>query len=153
MNKKIAIYTTDKSYAKKKIDELIEKYHETDIIKYHISSTNIEVQMKDGNYYYWISPYQSSKGVKHDISYIDIDTCSLDIIKYIIIPCSKKDFVILTSDYIKYDLNTLIDRLEKIRAIKGNLTNVGFNDEEYGWSNIFGVYVDKDNCLSLTSGV
>ena len=43
-----------------------------------------------------------------------------------------------------YDLNTLIDRLEKIRAIKGNLADIGTFDFNRGKQIIIGVELDED---------
>ena len=49
-----------------------------------------------------------------------------------------------------YDLDTLIDSLEKIRLIKGNLVNIGFVDSE-GYDTITGIIVDKDNFLGFNN--
>ena len=142
MSQYIAIYTTNRNFAKNKIDELIAKYHKSDILNYCVSKTDIKVALKNGDFYRWISPTSNARGIKPDISYIDIDTCSFDSIQTIIIPCNLKgNFMILTSDYEKYDLDTLLDRLEKIRVIKGNLTDIGIYDSEYGWQNLMNICV------------
>ena len=139
MNQKIiAVYTTDKEYAKRIINALVAKeYHKSDIIRYLTSATDIKVELKNGNFYRWINPNSNTKGMKFDISYIDIDTCSLDIIQTIIVPCHLKgNFEIISSGSDSYDLDSFIDRLLKIRYLKGNLEPVQVFDMKYFESNV-----------------
>lgn len=148
MNQEIVIYTSNRDFAKNKIDELIEKYPKSDILKYYVSVMDIRVELKNGDFYHWVKPNSYARGVKPDISYIDIDTCSLDVIQTIIIPCNLKgNFVVLTNDYEKYDLDTLLNRLTKIRIIKGNLTDIGIYDSEYGWQNIMNTFVSDESLV------
>ena len=139
MNQKIiAVYTTDKEYAKRIINALVAKeYHKSDIIRYLTSATDIKVELKNGNFYRWINPNSNTKGIKFDISYIDIDTCSLDTIQTIITPCNLKgNFEIISSGSDNYDLDSFIDRLLKIRYLKGNLESVQVFDMKYFESNV-----------------
>lgn len=100
MSQYIAIYTTNRDFAKAKIDKLIAKYRKSDILNYCVSKTDIKVTLKNGDFYRWISPTSNARGIKPDKSYIDIDTCSFDTIQTIIIPCNlKKNFEIISSEY------------------------------------------------------
>ena len=84
MSKHIAIYTTDKKYAKDIIDSLISKDPTKKVTKYVMNSRDIKVGLDDGSYYHSVSPNQNARGIKPDIAYVDIDTCSFDIIQNII---------------------------------------------------------------------
>ena len=75
MNQEIAVYTTDKEYAKLIINALVaKKYHKSDIIRYRTSVTDITVELKNGDFYRWVRPNSNARGIKPNISYIDIDT-------------------------------------------------------------------------------
>ena len=151
MSKHIAIYTTDKKYAKRIIDNLISKDTTAEVIKYVISSMEIRAELKDGSYYHLVSPNNNSRGIKPDISYIDIDTCPLDIIQNVIIPCNlKENFEIISSGRDNYDLDTFIDTLEKIRYIKGNLESVQVFDMKYYESNIMCISVENGKVIFST---
>lgn len=151
MRKHIAIYTTDKKYAKRIIDNLISKDPTAEVIKYVISSMEIRAELKDGSYYHLVSPNQNSRGVKPDISYIDIDTCSFDIIQNVIVPCNLKEhFEIISSGSDNYDLDSFIDRLQKIRYIKGNLESIQVLDMKYYESNIMCISVENGNVIFST---
>ena len=148
----IAVYTTDKEYAKLIINALIaEKYHKSDIIRYLTSATDIKVELKNGDFYRWINPNSNTKGMKFDISYIDIDTCSLDIIQTIIVPCNLKgNLEIISSGSDSYDLDSFIDRLLKIRYLKGNLESVQVFDMKYLESNISHISVQDEKVIFIT---
>ena len=122
MSQQIAVYTTDKEYAKRIINALVAKeYHKSDIIRYCTSATDITVELRNGDFYRWVRPNSNARGIKPDISYIDIDTCSLDTIQTIITPCNLKgNLEIISSGSDSYDLDSFIDRLLKIRYLKGN---------------------------------
>ena len=152
MNQKIAVYTTDKEYAKLIINALIaKKYHKSDIIRYRISATDIKVELKNGDFYRWVNPNSNTKGIKFDISYIDIDTCSLDTIQTIIVPCNLKgNFEIISSGSNRYDLDSFIDRLLKIRYLKGNLETVQVFDMKYLESNVSHISVQDEKVIFIT---
>ena len=152
MNQKIAVYTTDKEYAKLIINALIaQKYHKSDIIRYCTSATDIKVELKNGDFYRWISPNSNTKGMKFDISYIDIDTCSLEAIQAIIVPCNLKgNLEIISSGSDRYDLDSFIDRLLKIRYLKGNLESVQVFDMKYLESNISHISVQDEKVIFIT---
>lgn len=151
MRKHIAIYTTDKKYAKRIIDNLISKDPTVEVVKYIISSMEIRAELKDGSYYHLVSPNNNSRGIKPDISYIDIDTCPLDIIQNVIIPYNlKENFEIISSGRDNYDLDTFIDTLEKIRYIKGNLESVQVFDMKYYESNIMCISVENGKVIFST---
>lgn len=106
----------------------------------------------------WIKPKLSSRGQKVTDGYIDISTCSLDIISTIILPCiinvdNEPEIVIIDSNpsHKDYDLDTIIDRFEKIRLIKGNLIDIGFINSEWGYDTITRITVDKDNFLGFNN--
>ena len=152
MSQKIAVYTTDKEYAKIIINALVaKKYHKSDIIRYRTSATDITVELKNGDFYRWVRPNSNARGIKPDISYIDIDTCSLDTIQTIITPCNLKgNFEIISSGSDSYDLDSFIDRLLKIRYLKGNLENVQTFDMKYLESNISHISVQDEKVIFIT---
>ena len=152
MSQKIAVYTTDKEYAKIIINALVaKKYHKSDIIRYLTSSTDIKVELKNGDFYRWINPNSNTKGIKLDISYIDIDTCSLEVIQTIIAPCNLKgNFEIISSGSDRYDLDSFIDRLIKIRYLKGNLEPVQVFDMKYLESNVSHISVEDKKVIFIT---
>ena len=152
MNQEIAVYTTDKEYAKLIINALVaKKYHKSDIIRYRISTTDITVELKNGDFYRWVKPNSNARGIKPDISYIDIDTCSLDTIQTIITPCNLKGhFEIISSGSDSYDLDSFIDRLLKIRYLKGNLESVQVFDMKYLESNVLHISVQDEKVIFIT---
>ena len=152
MNQTIAVYTTDKEYAKLIINALIaEKYHKSDIIRYCTSATDITVELRNGDFYRWVRPNSNARGIKPNISYIDIDTCSLDTIQTIITPCNLKgNLEIISSGSDSYDLDSFIDRLIKIRYLKGNLESVQVFDMKYLESNILHISVQDEKVIFIT---
>ena len=152
MSKEIAVYTTDKEYAKLIINALVAKrYHKSNIIRYRTSATDITVELKNGDFYRWVRPNSNARGIKPDISYIDIDTCSLDTIQTIITPCNLKgNFEIISSGSDSYDLDSFIDRLIKIRYLKGNLESVQVFDMKYLESNILHISVQDEKVIFIT---
>ena len=148
MSKHIAIYTTDKKYAKDIIDSLISKDPTKKVTKYVMNSMEIKVELDDGSYYHSVSPNQNVRGVKTNITYVDIDTCSFDIIQNIIIPCNREgNFEIISSGRGHYDLDSFINRLLKIRHLKGNLESVQILDTKYFESNIMGILVENGKVI------
>ena len=152
MSQQIAVYTTDKEYAKLIINALVaKKYHKSDIIRYHTSVTDITVELKNGDFYRWVRPNSNARGIKPNISYIDIDTCSLDTIQTIITPCNLKgNFEIISSGSDSYDLDSFIDRLLKIRYLKGNLESVQVFDMKYLESNVSHISVQDEKVIFIT---
>ena len=152
MNQEIAVYTTDKEYAKLIINALVaKKYHKSDIIRYRTSVTDITVELKNGDFYRWVRPNSNARGIKPNISYIDIDTCSLDTIQTIIIPCNLKgNFEIISSGSDSYDLDSFIDRLLKIRYLKGNLESVQVFDMKYLEFNVSHISVQDEKVIFIT---
>lgn len=152
MNQEIAVYTIDKEYAKLIINALVaKKYHKSDIIRYRTSATDITVELKNGDFYRWVRPNSNARGIKPDISYIDIDTCSLDTIQTIIVPCNLKgNFEIISSGSDRYDLDSFIDRLLKIRYLKGNLEPVQVFDMKYLESNVSHISVQDEKVIFIT---
>ena len=152
MNQKIAVDTTDKEYAKLIINALVaKKYHKSDIIRYRTSATDITVELKNGDFYRWVRPNSNARGIKPDVSYIDIDTCSLDTIQTIITPCNLKgNLEIISSGSDSYDLDSFIDRLLKIRYLKGNLESVQVFDMKYLESNVLHISVQDEKVIFIT---
>ena len=152
MSQQIAVYTTDREYAKRIINALVAKeYHKSDIIRYCTSATDITVESRNGDFYRWVRPNSNARGIKPDISYIDIDTCSLDTIQTIITPCNLKgNLEIISSGSDSYDLDSFIDRLLKIRYLKGNLKTVQIFDMKYLKSNIMSFSVENDSVVFIS---
>ena len=151
--KAIGIFTTDEITALRAASDIICKYKlsETDVTKHIRTKSNLYVEFSDGTYLKWIRSNTNSKGQKVTDAYIDISTCSLEPISTIILPLivnfdREPEIVIVDNnpDYKGYDLDTLIDRLEKIRVIKGNLTDIGTFDSNHGKQIIIGVELDED---------
>lgn len=151
--KTIGIFTTDEITALRAASDIICKYKisESEVTKHIRTKSNLYVEFSDGTYLKWIRPNTNSRGQKVTDAYIDISTCSLEAISTIILPLivnfdRAPEIVIIdnNSDYKGYDLDTLIDRLEKIRTIKGNLTDIGTFDFNRGKQIIIGVELDED---------
>ena len=151
--KTIGIFTTDEITALRAASDIICKYKisETEVTKHIRTKSNLYVEFSDGTSLKWIRPNTNSRGQKVTDAYIDISTCSLETISTIILPLivnfdREPDIVIIdnNSDYKDYDLDILIDRLEKIRVIKGNLTDIGTFDSNHGKQIIIGVELDED---------
>ena len=151
--KTIGIFTTDEITALRAASDIICKYKisETEVTKHIRTKSNLYVEFSDGTSLKWIRPNTNSRGQKITDAYIDISTCSLETISTIILPLivnfdREPEIVIVdnNSDYKGYDLDTLIDRLEKIRVIKGNLTDIGTFDSNHGKQIIIGVELDED---------
>lgn len=144
------IFTNDRNFAYSVMQTCIKDYADSNITEKINNNNLLYIKLADGTEYQWYRPSENLRGVKINTALIDIDSCSLDIIQNVIIPCTMDDdYEVLTHDYVKYDLDTLLDRLIKIRAIKGNLTDIGIFDSEYGWQNIMNTAVSKDESLIL----
>jgi hypothetical protein len=137
---KIAIFTADIDFANYQID-LYVKNHNCDISKRVKSWNDSYAIMNDGTVYRWVQSDTQVRGQRFSGAIIDLATCDIQFIKeYILGKCifaEKKDFKFCDSqntiDSKGYDLDTLIDRLQKIRTVIGNIGNIGFCDEKYGW--------------------
>ena len=112
---------------------------------------DIKVELKNGDFYRWVRPNSNARGIKPDITYIDIDTCPLDIIQTIITPCNLKgNLKIISSGSDSYDLDSFIDRLLKIRYLKGNLKNVQIFDMTYYESDVMSISIDNDSVVFMS---
>lgn len=148
---KYGIFTTDREFADYTIDGYV-RSHNCKCAKRVKSAYESYAIMEDGTKYQWIRPNDSARGHKCSVGVIDLATCSLDFIRewipYICLFAEQEKRYVLkdsnntTDNNESYDLHTLIDRLQKIEAIFGNLEKLGFNDTEYGWQKI--MYVDAD---------
>lgn len=148
---KYGIFTTDREFVDYTIDGYV-RSHNCKCAKRVKSAYDSYAVMEDGTKYQWIKPNESARGYKCSVGVIDLATCSLDFIRewipYICLLAEQEKRYVLkdsnntTDNNEPYDLHTLIDRLQKIEAIFGNLEKLGFNDTEYGWQKI--MYVDAD---------
>lgn len=126
------VFTKDKDFAIKLIT-----YKTRRCKSVNIQSTSISyiANTDTGVIYSWVNPVDNNlRGIKVDIGIIDIDTCSLDMIQLIVNYCiiiEEQYDIITQSRNEPYDLDTLIDRLEKVKYIKGNLKNVKYYGDEY----------------------
>lgn len=135
------IFTTDREWAEWIIDGSIG--NKNSIVK-HISTKNsIKVVFKDKSCIEWIQPSTTVRGFRLTKISIDLATCSKECIERVVMPLyrvsEESKYDVFDSDYRgnkQYDLNTLIDRLEKYRLIFGNMM---VETESY------------DNSLPLTS--
>lgn len=157
--KTIGIFTSNELTALRIATDIINDYEKTGVTvtNQFRTNSNLYVEFSDGTNVKWIKLNLNSRGQKVTDGYIDISTCSREAITNIILPCimnidKEPEIVIIDSNPSRkdYDLDTLIDRLEKIRLIKGNLMNIGFIDSE-GYDTITGIIVDKDNFLGFNN--
>ena len=158
--KTIGIFTNNESTALKVATNIINDYKKVGVIvtKQIRTNSNLYIEFSDGTNVKWIKPNLNSRGQKVTDGYIDISTCSLEAISTIIQPSvinleNDPEIIIIDPnlDYKDYDLDTLIDRLEKIRYIKGNITDICWHDDDYGWQIIKGVNISSNNCLSFVA--
>ena len=126
------VFTKDKDFAIKLITYKIRRCKSVNIQSTPISYI---ANTDTGVIYRWVNPVDNNlRGIKVDIGIIDIDTCSLDMIQLIVNYCiiiEEQYDIITQSRNEPYDLDTLIDRLEKVKYIKGNLKNVKYYGDEY----------------------
>lgn len=146
MKIRCGIFTTDREYAKCKIDYLKDK-HGGKVEKYINSAHSISCYMEDGTNYIWINPNDNSRGYRCSQAIVDISTCSYDVIQRIILPicvfADKEDYTIVASKDEKLSLFQLIEMLEKIAIIKGDMP-VYYNDYDSPPENIFSFSVNED---------
>lgn len=151
--KRYDVFTTNRDFAIKMIASYTQKYKSVEIIS---SPIKYIAQVGEEERYCWVKPTENNlRCRKSDVAIIDIDTCPFKIIQYIKGFCIINGKSIITQSDVNdgsYDLDTLIDRLEKIRYLKGNITDIGYFDEKYGWRRINELYVnDEEKWLSLIS--
>lgn len=146
---KYAIFTTDREFADYTIDNYV-RSHNCKCEKRIRSTYDSYAVMEDGTKYQWIKPNDTARGHKCSVGVVDLGTCTIDFIReqipYICLfaepeknNCVFRDST-NTKDSKPYDLHTLIDRLQKIEALIGNVEKLGYNDMEYGWQRI--AYLD-----------
>jgi len=148
---KYGIFTTDREFADYTIDGYV-RCHNCPVVKRAKSAYENYAVMEDGTKYEWIKPNDSSRGHKCSTGVIDLATCDIDFIReripLICIFAEKKDYVFKdsqhTADSEAYNLYTLIDRLQKIEAVLGIVSKIGFYDLEYGWQRITSISVDEN---------
>lgn len=151
---KYGIFTTNREFANDTIDSYV-RSHNCPILKRVQSQYESLAIMQDGTEYKWIKPTLMSRGNRCSVGVIDLATCELEFIKNFIsaicIFAEKENYVFVDSaftleeDKNTYDLHTLIDRLQKIESILGNVKKVGFSDFEYGWQRVAFLSVSKDD--------
>lgn len=152
--KKIGIFTTNESFVHEWIKLMTRSCKASNIdIKSLIAKNDISVEFSNGDYCKWIRPNSSSRGQKVTDAIVDIATCSCEEISTIILPSivnfeREPEITIMDLNHKDYNIDTLIDRLEKVRLIKGNL-EVGYNCPEWGYTEIWNIDITKDNCLLL----
>lgn len=160
--KTIGIFTNNELTALRTATDIINDYKKVGVTvtKQIRTNSNLYIEFSDDTKVKWIKPNLNSRGQKVTDGYIDISTCSLEAISTIIQPSvinlkNDPEIIIIdaNSDNKDYDLDTLIDRLEKIRYIKGNITDICWFDDSYGWQTIKSVNMLNDNCLSFVAPV
>lgn len=149
---KYGIFTTDKDFADAQIDGYL-KRPKSKLVKRIKSANSSYALLEDGTKYEWIKPNDCAHGYKCFVGVIDLETCSLDFIRewipFICIFADKKDYIFLDSkkknNNESYDLHTLIDRLQKIESILGNVKKLDFYDAEYGYTPLRQIEIDISN--------
>lgn len=126
--KTIGIFTDNELIVLRTAIDIINDYEKAGVTVTKQTRTKFDlyVDFSDGTKVEWIKPNLNSRGHKVTDGYIDISTCSREAITNIILPCimdidKEPEIVIIDSNPSRkdYDLDTLIDSLEKIRLIKG----------------------------------
>lgn len=143
------IFTTNREFANKIIDQ----YTKVNVVKRNNSINESFAIMQDGTKYKWINPIDNARGNKCSVGIIDLATCSLDFIRdwipAICIFADKDNYIFKDSEhdgeFKPYDLHTLIDRLQKVEVLIGNINDLGFYDMDYGWQQLvdLGIGTDK----------
>lgn len=146
---KYGIFTTDREFADYTIDGYV-RSHNCKCAKRVKFAYDSYALMEDGTKYQWIKPNDSARGHKYSVGVIDLATCEIQFIKEWILPicifAEKENFVFKDSEYTgnrAYDLHTLIDRLQKVEAVLGNISNLRFY-EECGYANIRNLDISCD---------
>lgn len=148
------IFTVNKEFADKVIDSYI-KSHKIPVSKRIKSSYENYAVMEDGTKYKWIKPNNNARGNKCSAGIIDLATCSFDFIREwipsICIFAEKSDYIFKDSEFglerKPYDLHTLIDRLQKIEVLLGNVESLGFYDMDYGWQILVDLGIETDKVV------
>ena len=151
VSKKYSIFTMNNDFANEMIDSYTASHNCKLRLRRKSAYENIAI-MEDGTEYRQVRPIDNSRGQKCAVGVIDLATCCLEFIRdwipSICIFADKDDFIFKDSSRAKsikgYDLITLIDRLQKIAAIKGNVEDIGFWDAEYGLSPLLYIEVGKE---------
>jgi hypothetical protein len=146
---KYGIFTTDIDFADEEIDSYV-RSHNCKCAKRVKSAYDSYAIMEDGTKYQWIKPNDSARGYKCSVGVIDLATCEIQFIREWIMPicifAEKENFVFVDSQYTgneAYDLHTLIDRLQKVEVVLGNIPNLKFY-EECGNANIRSLDISCD---------
>lgn len=143
---KYGIFTLDREYAEATIDRL-KDMHGGKVDKYIKTKYELSCYMDDGTNFIWLKMNEDTKGFRCSKAIIDIATCSINFIKYIVLPmciyANKKDIEIVTSIDIDTDLDTFIETLRKIKIIKGNIP-VYYNNFDNCPNYCLGFKVDED---------
>ena len=154
--KTIGIFTTNETIALRKIIDIANDYkciEEVQIIKHIRNKGSAIVSFSNGDWCKWIKPNSSLRGQKVTNAIIDIGTCSCDEISTIILPSivnleGLSEITIIDSSHKFYDIDTLTDRLEKVKLIKGNI-EVGYDDTEWRYHEIMDVSLTEEGHLLL----
>lgn len=156
--KTIGIFTNNELTALRTATDIINDYKKVGVTvtKQIRANSNLYIEFSDDTKVKWIKPNLNSRGQKVTDGYIDISTCSLEAISTIIQPSvinleNDPEIIIIdsNSDHKDYDLDTLINRLEKIRYIKGNINSICWHDDYYGWQPIKSINISNNGYLSF----
>lgn len=146
MKIRCGVFTTDRDYAKGRIDYLKDK-HGGKVEKYINSVNELSCYMDDGTNYIWIKPNDCARGYRCTQAVIDISTCPFDVIQKVILPicifADKEDFTIDQSKEEKLGLFQFIERLKKIAIIKGDIP-VYYNDYDSPPQDVFSFDIESD---------
>lgn len=125
---KYGVFTKDWDYAKNCIDNFgwFTNDYGAKIDMYKCSKYDIQVRMTNGDTYTWVKPSDNARGRKFDCATIDISTCSLEAIQNVVLPScvfADRDNIKIgrSKPHGESKLFSLIEELEKVAAIKGNM--------------------------------
>ena len=146
------IFTADRDFAKKTIDNLI-LTNENEIE--HYDKNQLCCRMKNGERYIWIDPRYSARGYRIQCATVDISTCTISYLQSIFQSMyfgTKEEIKVVMSRGMHNKLFELMDYLEKIVVLKGNIDVNVYDDINGKDKNIsLRVYMDSMNIFGVTN--
>lgn len=144
----IEIFTKNETFAK---DVLKAKYN-NEGCRWRVTTAEREYLITtDRTKYFWWKDIEKEPTEAYEIedntgAIVDLGSYNIDFIKEKILPrCSKvkkENFKVYDTEKEIYDVDILIDRLQKIKLLSGNKI-IGYEDSEYGWQpiNLFSLFL------------
>lgn len=143
------IVTSNRDMAKYYIDSIkdTEKSLGNNVEKYINSSTNLQCYMKNGLRIIWVQPNSSARGYRFAKVYIDLFTCTFDVIQNEILPIcifadSEDIYTFQSEKWEEISLFNFIKQLKKVALIHGDIP-VFREDSEFSAQRITEIEANK----------